>query len=123
MDHWPRYTTNTSAHFLKHQAEIMTEVMPCLKSVKFMRQWAGLTDMTPDMAPILDGNAHVKGYFMDVGWGYFGFKSGPVAGRYMAEFIATNQKPGILEPFRLDRFKEHCFIGETTRPTYYGPWN
>jgi len=123
MDHWPRYTTSTSAHFLKHQAEIMTEVMPCLKSIKFMRQWAGLTDMTPDMAPILDGNNPVRGYFMDVGWGYFGFKSGPIAGRYMARFIATGQRPDILQPFKLNRFKQHCFIGETTRPIFYGPWN
>ena len=123
MDHWPSYSTSTTARYLRHQAQIMTEVMPCLKNIKFMRQWAGLTDMTPDMAPVLEGNAPVKGYFMDVGWGYFGFKSGPIAGRYMAEYVATDECPDILVPFRLNRFKQHCFIGETTRPIYYGPWN
>ncbi len=123
MDHWPRYCTTTTPHFLREQAHIMTEVMPCLKDLKFMRQWAGLTDMTPDMAPIIDGNDHIKGYFMDMGWGYFGFKSGPIAGRYMAQFIATGNRPEIFTPFRLNRFKDNCFIGETTRPVYYGPWN
>lgn len=123
MDHWPSYTTSTSAHYMRHQAQIMTEVMPCLKGVKFMRHWAGLTDMTPDMAPILDGNDPVKGYFMDIGWGYFGFKSGPVAGRHMARFIATGERPDILRPFNLRRFEQHRFMGETTRPVFYGPWN
>jgi sarcosine oxidase subunit beta len=123
MDHWPSYATSTSAHYIRHQAQIMTEVMPCLKGIKFMRHWAGLTDMTPDMAPILDGNDPVKGYFMDVGWGYFGFKSGPVAGRYMARFMASGERPQILKPFALRRFEAHRFLGETTRPVYYGPWN
>jgi len=123
MDHWPSYSTSTSACYLRHQAQIMTEVMPCLKNIRFMRQWAGLTDMTPDMAPILDGNNPVKGYFMDMGWGYFGFKSGPIAGRYMAEFIATDECPEMVLPFRLSRYRNHCFLGETARPVYYGPWN
>jgi hypothetical protein len=41
----------------------------------------------------------------------------------MARFIATGQRPDILQPFKLNRFKQHCFIGETTRPIFYGPWN
>ncbi len=101
----------------------MTELVPCLGGTKFMRQWAGLTDMTPDMAPIMEGNYPVREYFMDIGWGYFGFKSGPIAGRYMARFMAHGERPALLKPFALDRFKCHRFLGETTRSVYYGPWN
>jgi sarcosine oxidase subunit beta len=123
MDPWPNYTTQTTAHYIKHQAEALTELLPCLGGVKFMRNWGGLADMTPDMAPIIDGNDPIKGYYMDCGWGYFGFKSGPITGRYLAEFMATGQCPQILRPFRLRRYQENRLLGEIATPVNYGPWN
>ena len=123
MDPWPSYTTNVTAHYIKHQAEALTELMPCLRGLKFMRIWGGLTDMTPDMAPIIDGNQQIQGYYMDCGWGYFGFKSGPVVGKYMAEFMASGHCPDILTPFALRRFEEHRLMGEIATPVENGPWN
>jgi sarcosine oxidase subunit beta len=123
MDPWPNYTTQTTAYYIKHQAEALTEIMPCLKGVRFMRHWAGLADMTPDMAPIMDGNDPVEGCYMDCGWGYYGFKSAPIAGKYMAQFMATGRCPEILKPFTLRRFEEHRLMGETANPSNYGPWN
>jgi len=123
MDPWPNYTTQTTAYYIKHQAEALSEMLPCLRGVKFMRHWAGLADMTPDMAPILDGNDPIEGYYMDCGWGYFGFKSSTVAGKYMAQFMATGQCPPILTPFSLKRFEQHRLMGEIATPVYYGPWN
>jgi sarcosine oxidase subunit beta len=123
MDPWPNYTTQTSAHYIKHQAEALTELMPCLKGIKFMRSWAGLADMTPDMAPIVDGNDRIKGYFMDCGWGYFGFKSSAVTGKYMAQYMASQECPEILKPFRLKRFEQHRLMGETAALVEYSPNN
>jgi sarcosine oxidase subunit beta len=123
MDPWPNYTTQTTAHYIKHQAEALTELLPCLRGVKFMRAWGGLADMTPDMAPIIDGNDPVKGFYMDCGWGYFGFKAGPVTGKYMAQFMASGRCPEILAPFRLRRYREHRLLGEIAAPVNYGPWN
>jgi sarcosine oxidase, subunit beta len=123
MDPWPNYTTEVSAQYIKHQAEALTELMPVLNGVKFMRAWAGLADMTPDMAPLIDGNDHIKGYYMDCGWGYFGFKSGVVTGRYMAEFMSSGQCPDILKPFTLRRYEDHRLMGEIANPINYGPWN
>ena len=123
MDPWPNYTTQTTAHYIKHQAEALTELLPCLGGVKFMRNWGGLADMTPDMAPIIDGNDPIEGYYMDCGWGYFGFKSGPITGKYLAEFMATGQCPQILMPFRLRRYQENRLLGEIATPVNYGPWN
>ncbi len=123
MDPWPTYTTDSSAYFIKHQAEALVQLMPALKGTKFMRLWAGLTDMTPDMAPILDGNDHVPGYYMDCGWGYFGFKSGPISGRYMAKFMVDGEPPDMLKPFTLRRYENNRFLGEIATPVYYGPWN
>ncbi len=123
MDPWPNYTTQTSAHYIKHQGEALTELMPALSGVKFMRSWAGLADMTPDMAPIMDGNEPVEGYFYDCGWGYFGFKSAVVTGKYMARFMADDDCPDILKPFHLKRFVNHRLMGETSAPVNYSPNN
>ncbi len=123
MDPWPNYTTQTTAHYIKHQAEALTELLPCLGGVKFMRIWGGLADMTPDMAPIIDGNDPIEGYYMDCGWGYFGFKSGPITGKYLAEFMATGLCPEILKPFGLRRYQENRLLGEISTPVNYGPWN
>ena len=123
MDPWPNYTTQTTAYYIKHQAEALTELLPCLKGVKFMRAWGGLADMTPDMAPIIDGNDPIEGYYMDCGWGYFGFKAGPVTGKYLAEFMGTGHCPQMLRPFRLRRYQENRFLGEIANPVNYGPWN
>jgi len=113
MDAWPNYTTQTTAYYIRHQAQAITEMLPCLKGVKFMRHWSGLADMTPDMAPIMDGNNLIEGYFMNCGWGYFGFKSCTATGKYMAQFMATGECPDILKPFHLGRYAQHRLMGET----------
>jgi sarcosine oxidase subunit beta len=123
MDPWPTYTTNTSAKYMKHQGEALVDFMPCLKGARFMRIWGGLTDMTPDMAPIMSDSELVEGYYMDCGWGYFGFKSGPVTGRYMAQWIATGKCPEILKVFTLKRFGNFDLQKETAATMYYSPWN
>lgn len=123
MDQWPNYTTLNTAHYIKHQAEALSEFLPALRGLRFMRIWGGLADMTPDMAPIMDGNDQVEGFFMDCGWGYFGFKSCSSVGKYMAEFMATNTCPDILKPFNLKRYQEHKLMGETAALVSYTPDN
>lgn len=123
MDGWPNYTTLTTAHYIKHQAESLSDWLPCLRGVKMMRHWSGLADMTPDMAPIMDGNDQVEGLFIDCGWGYFGFKSCSSTGKYFAEFIANDEYPEILKPFTLRRFEQHKLMGETAALVNYSPDN
>ncbi len=123
MDQWPNYTTLNTAHYIKHQAEALSEFLPALRGLRFMRIWGGLADMTPDMAPIMDGNEQVEGFFMDCGWGYFGFKSCSAVGKYMAEFMATNTCPDRLKPFNLKRYQEHKLMGETAALVNYTPDN
>ena len=43
---------------------------------KILRQWTGLSDMTPDYSPIL-GVTEVDGFIIDCGWGTYGFKASP----------------------------------------------
>jgi sarcosine oxidase subunit beta len=123
MDPWPNYTTQATAYYIKHQAQALAEMLPCLRGVKFMRHWAGLADMTPDMAPIMDGNDQIDGYYMNCGWGYFGFKSCAATGKYMAQFMASGNCPDMLKPFHLRRYEQHRLMGETAALMNYSPDN
>jgi len=123
MDPWPNYTNQNTAHYIKHQAEALVQILPCLAGIRFMRTWAGLADMTPDMAPILDGNDPLEGFYMDCGWGYFGFKSCSAVGKFMAQFMADGHCPDILKPFSLRRYEQHRLMGETAALVNYTPDN
>jgi sarcosine oxidase subunit beta len=89
----------------------MLDLFPFLSNVKILRVWAGLCDMTPDFAPIM-GKTPVDGFYIDAGWGTWGFKATPVSGKTMAETIATNRAPELIHAFRLSRFEELELTGE-----------
>jgi sarcosine oxidase subunit beta len=67
----------------------MLDMFPFLSHVKVMRQWAGMADMTPDFAPIM-GKTAVEGFYLDSGWGTWGFKATPVCGKTMAHTVAND---------------------------------
>ncbi len=97
---------------LEQMATYTLELFPQLHNVSVLRQWAGICDMTPDFSPIIGGVEGLEGYYLDVGWGTYGFKAGPVAGKYLAECIATGKTPELIEPFALSRFRNETLVGE-----------
>jgi sarcosine oxidase subunit beta len=88
------------------------ELFPALKTVRVLRQWGGLCDMTPDYSPILGPVDGLKGFILDVGWGTYGFKAGPVSGRRVAELIGTGKTPELIKPFNLSRFYDNTLVSE-----------
>ncbi len=111
VDPYPSYSTRGSLQFLEELAGHVLQLMPAIGRLRVLRQWAGLCDMTPDFAPIM-GRTPVDGFLVDVGWGTYGFKAGPVAGEAMAELVATGKTPEIIAGFGLDRFAENRLVGE-----------
>ncbi len=111
IDPYTSYSMDSTLGFLENLCQHMLELFPFLSRVKILRQWAGVCDMTPDFSPIM-GFTPVDGFLVDVGWGTYGFKAGPVSGKRMAELIATQQTPDLLAPFRLSRFADGALMGE-----------
>ncbi len=111
IDPFQTYSMNSTLDFMESLSAHMLELLPGLARVNIMRQWAGLCDMTPDYSPVM-GFTPVEGFVVDVGWGTYGFKAGPVSGKRMAELIATRKTPALLAPFRLSRFEERRLVGE-----------
>ena len=111
VDPFASYSTRGSLEFTEGLAGHVLQLMPSLAKLRLLRQWAGLCDMTPDFAPIM-GHTDVDGFLLDVGWGTYGFKAGPVAGEAMAECVATGRAPKIISSFGLDRFARGRLVGE-----------
>lgn len=105
------YANRSTLDFKEGLMAHMLELFPFLARVRVLRQWAGMADMTPDFSPVM-GVTEIDNYYIDAGWGTWGFKATPVAGKHMAECIATGRQPDILAPFRLDRFQSFHQVGE-----------
>ena len=111
VDPFTSYSTRGSLEFVEGLAGDVLQLMPSLARLRVLRQWAGLCDITPDYSPIM-GETPVEGFYLDVGWGTYGFKAGPVAGEATAELIATTKTPELIAPFALSRFGEGRLVGE-----------
>ncbi len=110
-DPYSLYSTRSTLDFKEGLLGHMLELFPFLDNVTVLRQWAGMADMTPDFSPVM-GLTPVENYYIDAGWGTWGFKATPVCGKRMAETVATGKVPDILQAFRLDRFVEFAPVGE-----------
>lgn len=111
VDPFTSYSMDSTLNFIEGLAGHVLELFPSLAKVRLMRQWAGLCDMTPDYSPIM-GFTPVEGFLVDVGWGTYGFKAGPVSGKRMAELIVTGRTPDLIAPFNYDRFFTGNLVGE-----------
>ena len=111
VDPFPSYSMAGSLSSLESIAGHVLELFPSLNKVRVLRQWAGICEMPPDYSPIM-GTTSVDGFLLDVGWGTYGFKASPIAGKMLAESIATGKVPELILPFRLSRFAENELVGE-----------
>ncbi|MCC7352565.1 MAG: FAD-dependent oxidoreductase, partial [Anaerolineae bacterium] len=111
VDPFSSYSMDSTLSFVEGLAAHVLEILPSLAQVRVMRQWAGLCDITPDYSPIM-GFTPVEGFLLDVGWGTYGFKAGPVSGKRLAELIATRRTPDPIAPFSYDRFFKGKLVGE-----------
>jgi sarcosine oxidase subunit beta len=112
IDPYTTYSLRSTLPFMEASAHHMLELFPALHQVRVLRQWAGICDMTPDYSPIMGIVEEVPGFFIDAGWGTYGFKAGPISGKLMAELVATDEIPALLRPFALSRFSEDRLVGE-----------
>ncbi len=111
VDPFGSYSTRGSLEFTEELAGQILELMPSIAKVRLVRQWAGLCDMTPDFSPVM-GMTPVEGFHVDVGWGTYGFKAGPVSGEAMAQLVASGTTPELIARFGLSRFSQGQLVGE-----------
>jgi len=105
------HSTRSSFDFVENLADKMLDLFPFIGGMKVVRQWAGMCDMTPDFAPIM-GKTELEGFYLDGGWGTWGFKATPISGKTMAYTVANDENHELIQPFNLSRFRNYDLVGE-----------
>jgi sarcosine oxidase subunit beta len=111
LDPYELTSMRSTLGFAESLATHMVDLFPCLSDIKVLRQWAGLCDMSPDFSPIM-GTTPIKGFYLDAGWGTWGFKATPISGKTMAHTVAHDHPHPLIESFRLGRFRDFQLVGE-----------
>lgn len=111
LDPYEVQSTRSTLDFVEGLAAHMLDMFPFLSHAKVMRQWAGMADMTPDFAPIM-GKTAVEGFFLDAGWGTWGFKATPICGKTMSWTVANDRNHELIAGFTLERFRDFALTGE-----------
>ena len=100
----PGYNMEASWQFLEEMAEKITWLLPPLRHIRVVRQWAGLYNMTPDRTPILGPVEEVPGFYLACGFSGHGFMIAPMVGVLLAQSILGQKTEIPIEPMSLGRF-------------------
>jgi len=98
----PGHDIAASEEFITEMPRRMTRLMPRLKAVRVIRQWAGSYEMTPDGNPIVSAT-QIQGFYVCGGLCGHGFMLGPAVGKHLAELITEGKSSVDLAEFSLDR--------------------
>jgi sarcosine oxidase subunit beta len=98
----PGKDTGTSFTFAREMGRRMARLIPKLKDIKIIRQWAGSYSMTPDGNPIVDCT-DIEGFWIVGGMCGHGFMLGPEIGWVAANHITEQTCPYNMKTFALKR--------------------
>ena len=105
------HNRKSSWDFMEKMAYKTTQLLPKLKNLRVIRQWAGSYTMTPDNQPIIDSSDKVSGFYMAVGFSGHGFMMSPMTGQIIAEKIVGKESSMDLD-LTLKRFQKGNLILE-----------
>ncbi len=104
MPEEPGVDQSSSWEFLEAMARMSTHILPFLKDVKVVRQWAGLYAMTPDAQPILGEHPDLDGFYNAVGFSGHGYMIAPATAELLAAELESGRRPELIEPLDAGRF-------------------
>lgn len=76
-----------------------------LEEPNYREPWTGMRPLTPDGLPVVDRALPFANAYVATGYSMLGMTVAPPAGKALTEFILSGQRPPVLEPFRVDRFR------------------
>jgi len=111
LDMFLSYAQRGSLPWMERAAAGVVELFPAFSRLRFLRQWAGIVDVTHDSTPII-GATPLDGFYVNCGWGTGGFKAIPAGGWCLAHVMATGESHPLTAEFGLDRFTSGALIDE-----------
>ena len=79
---------------------------PAFAGARILERWAGLIDVTPDVAPVIGPIPSIPGFYLASGFSGHGFGIGPAAGRLTADLVAGDTPIIDPKPLRFERFAD-----------------
>jgi D-amino-acid dehydrogenase len=80
-----------------------------LEEPDYREAWTGMRPLTPDGLPIVDRAQPFTNTYVATGYSMLGMTVAPPVGNVLADFIMGGERPPVLEPFRVDRFRGFPF--------------
>ena len=111
MDLYQSFSQRGTYPSIEKVVAAVVEMFPAFSSLKLMRHWAGVVDITPDRSPII-GPSPVPNLHLNCGWGTGGFKAIPAGGLLLAHAVATGRQHALAEAFGLERFRLNALVDE-----------
>ncbi len=109
----PQNFDNTaSLGFMVKYARDIIRLLPFMRNVRIVRQWAGTYDMTPDNSPVLGPSPSLPRFINAAGSSGHGFMMAPAVGKFIAEYITTGRINELMKPFALERFEKGELLTE-----------
>jgi heterotetrameric sarcosine oxidase beta subunit len=102
----------TTHRWIREAARAYANTFPVLRDISVVRCWAGLVDMSPDGAGMV-GETEVPGFYLECGWGGYGYMVSLASGRFMAQYLNGGGMHPALAPFKATRFAEDKPIPES----------
>ncbi|HVE48773.1 MAG TPA: FAD-binding oxidoreductase [Casimicrobiaceae bacterium] len=101
---WREADLTTSAAEQARIVDLVSRVVPVVRSARAHRFWIGLIDVTPDALPVIDQPSGIENLVVAAGFSGHGFGIGPATGQVVAD-LALQREPRLeLGAFRLSRF-------------------
>ncbi len=111
LDLYPSYGQRGNFPTVETVIAGLIEMFPGASRLRWMRQWAGITDVVHDSSPIID-RAPKAGLYLNCGWGTGGFKAIPAGGFTTAHLVARDEPHALARAFTLKRFETGAMIDE-----------
>jgi sarcosine oxidase subunit beta len=104
LDFYASYAQRGNLPAVKSFTQALLALFPRFSSLRLMRSWGGVMDMTMDGSPII-GKTPIQNLYLNGGWCYGGFKATPGSGWVFAHTIAHDRPHKLNEAFTLERFE------------------
>ncbi|MGF7004997.1 sarcosine oxidase subunit beta family protein [Aminobacter sp. BE322] len=111
LDGYNSYAQRGNLPIVEEVMSEMLAVFPSLATVRVLRSWGGVCDMSMDGSPIITAGP-LPGMYLNCGWCYGGFKATPASGLCFAYTIAKDAPHELTAPFTLDRFSRGTVIDD-----------
>lgn len=111
LDLYLSFAQRGNLPWMERAAQGLVDLFPQFSRLRFLRQWAGICDVTRDSSPIID-ESEVSGLHFSCGWGTGGFKAIPAGGTCLAHHLATGTKHPLAAFASFDRFATGRLVDE-----------